>query len=183
MQEQANGATRDTTTTKSTIRTTAALETRLAGKVDSARKHRGTVRFFEKRPGLLRSEKHGTWARAALRRAERRLARVTSSIAGLERTLALREGRRRAKLRPRAAICDVFKRHCLQAVSVAWCESRLRTGARNGQYVGLFQMGSHERRVFGHGPTAHDQSRAAYRYFIRSGRDWSPWSCKPWRWE
>ena len=35
-------------------------------------------------------------------------------------------------------------------------------------------------RLFGHGPTALAQAQAAYRYFVRSGRDWSPWSCKPW---
>ena len=52
--------------------------------------------------------------------------------------------------------------------------------AQNGQYLGLFQMGSDERRLFGHGPNALDQATAAYRYFMQSGSDWSPWSCKPW---
>ena len=51
--------------------------------------------------------------------------------------------------------------------------------AQNGQYLGLFQMGSSERRLFGHGETAHQQALAAHRYFVVSGRDWSPWSCKP----
>jgi hypothetical protein len=41
-------------------------------------------------------------------------------------------------------------------------------------------MGSSERQLFGHGVSALAQARAAYRYFVRSGRDWSPWSCKPW---
>ena len=63
---------------------------------------------------------------------------------------------------------------------VARCESRLTTSAQNGQYLGLFQMGSSERRLFGHGTTAIAQVRAAHRYFVASGRDWSPWSCKPW---
>ena len=57
---------------------------------------------------------------------------------------------------------------------------RLQRDAQNGQYLGLFQMGSSERRLFGHGETALEQAQAAYRYFVRSGRDWSPWSCKPW---
>ena len=61
---------------------------------------------------------------------------------------------------------------------MAWCESRLDTTAQNGQYLGLFQMGSSERRLFGHGDTAHEQAVAAHRYFVRSGRDWSPWSCR-----
>ena len=60
------------------------------------------------------------------------------------------------------------------------CESGYRTTAQNGQYRGLFQMGSSERQLFGHGVSALAQAQAAYRYFVRSGRDWSPWSCKPW---
>lgn len=77
------------------------------------------------------------------------------------------------------AICDVFgERHCAAALEVAWCESRFNTDARNGQYRGIFQMGSWERRTFGHGHTAEAQARAAERYFIRTGRDWSPWSCR-----
>lgn len=78
------------------------------------------------------------------------------------------------------AICDVFgPRHCAAALEVAWCESRFDTHARNGQYLGLFQMGSWERRTFGHGSSPYAQARAAYRYFVRTGRDWSPWECKP----
>lgn len=77
-------------------------------------------------------------------------------------------------------ICDVFgKRHCADALRVSWCESRWTTTARNGQYLGIFQMGSWERRTFGHGSTAEAQARGAYRYFVRTGRTWRPWSCKP----
>lgn len=77
-------------------------------------------------------------------------------------------------------ICDVFgDRHCDDALRVSWCESRWNVNARNGQYRGTFQMGSWERRTFGHGPDAYSQARAAYRYFVRTGRDWSPWECKP----
>ena len=78
------------------------------------------------------------------------------------------------------AICDVFgERHCADALEVSWCESRFDTDARNGQYRGLFQLGSWERRTFGHGSTAYAQARAAKRYFVRTGSDWSPWSCRP----
>ncbi len=66
-----------------------------------------------------------------------------------------------------------------RTVAVAWCESGLTTTAQNGQYLGLFQMGSSERRLFGHGQTARAQAAAAHEYFVHSGRDWSPWSCKP----
>lgn len=75
-------------------------------------------------------------------------------------------------------ISDVFGRYAGQARRVAWCESRWRTTARNGQYRGLFQMGRWERETFGHGPTARAQARAAWRYFVATGRDWSPWSCR-----
>lgn len=78
------------------------------------------------------------------------------------------------------AICKTFGRYCGQALRVSWCESRWYVWAENGQYLGLFQMGSNERRIYGHGPGAWAQARAAYRYFVASGRDWSPWSCKPW---
>lgn len=76
-------------------------------------------------------------------------------------------------------ICDVFGRACADALQVSYCESRWRPWARNGQYRGIWQMGSRERHIYGDGPDALTQTRAAYRYFIASGKDWSPWSCKP----
>jgi hypothetical protein len=78
-----------------------------------------------------------------------------------------------------SVIRQVFGSYGWQAVRVASCESGLSVWARNGQYLGLFQMGSHERAVYGHGWDAWSQSRAAYRYFRDSGYDWSPWACKP----
>lgn len=76
-------------------------------------------------------------------------------------------------------ICRVFgPRYCGEALRVAWCESRWLTWARNGQYQGTFQMGNHERRAYGHGTSARAQAEAARRYFIASGRDWSPWACR-----
>ncbi|MFO7572957.1 MAG: hypothetical protein R6W48_10225 [Gaiellaceae bacterium] len=159
-------------------RTAASLEARLSSARDAARKHRGTLRFFENRRELLRSSKHRDTARAAVRRAERGLARAEREITSVRKALRAREARRLASLPPKAAICKVFARHCTQALDVAWCESRFDTNARNGQYLGLFQMGSSERRLFGHGSTAHEQARAAHRYFVLSGRDWSPWGCR-----
>jgi hypothetical protein len=77
------------------------------------------------------------------------------------------------------AIWKVFgPRYAREAVRVAYCESRLTVSARNGQYKGLFQMGAYERGLFGHGSGAYAQARAAERYFVRSGRDWSPWTCR-----
>jgi hypothetical protein len=80
---------------------------------------------------------------------------------------------------PQQVICRVFRRDCRDALRVAHCESRFRTDATNGQYLGLFQMGSTARSLYGHGATAVVQARAAHRYFVDSGRDWSPWSCRP----
>jgi hypothetical protein len=156
------------------------MEERLAHKLRVARKYRGTVRFFENRRWLLRSSVHGDVARTALQRARRNLTRVTRNIRAIRKVFARREARRLASMTPREVICDVFGSYCQQAIAVAWCESRLTTTAQNGQYLGLFQMGSHERSTFGHGGSARQQAKAAYRYFVLSGRDWSPWSCKPW---
>lgn len=77
-------------------------------------------------------------------------------------------------------ICQVFGPYCSQALRVARCESGLQTWAANGQYLGLFQMGYYARARYGHGSDAYTQARAAYRYFIDSGRNWGPWTCKPW---
>lgn len=142
------------------------------------------VRFFDNHPFLLTDPRFAREARRQLTLHTKRLALVRARIQAARAALrrqALAE--RRAALRrasPRAAICSVFGRYCGEALQVARCESGLTTTARNGQYLGLFQMGSSERRLFGHGATAIAQVRAAHRYFVVSGRDWSPWSCKPW---
>jgi hypothetical protein len=79
-----------------------------------------------------------------------------------------------------SVIRQVFGRYGDQAVNVADCESHLRTWARNGQYLGMFQMGSYARAKYGHHWTSPwHQAKAAYHYFRDSGRDWSPWDCKP----
>ena len=158
----------------------ASLDARLEQKLAAARKHRSVIRFFENHRSLLSSTEHQEAATAALGRAQRRLARVTKTVVALRRAIARREARRLAHAPPKVAICNVFgRRYCGQALSVSWCESRHSTRAQNGQYLGLFQMGSSERRLFGHGETAHKQALAAHKYFVVSGRDWSPWSCKP----
>jgi hypothetical protein len=154
--------------------------TRLARKLTVARKYRSTIRFFTSHRWLLSSAQHEAKAETALRRARTRLRRVTKNITALRRALRKRGARRLASAPPKAAICNVFgRRYCGQALSVAWCESRHSTTAQNGQYLGLFQMGSSERRLFGHGASARKQAAAAHRYFVVSGRDWSPWGCKP----
>lgn len=87
------------------------------------------------------------------------------------------------------AIHDYFPgQYFVPAANVAYCEggeyswliSKRPWDAGNGQYRGFFQMGSSERQRYGHGPGPWHQARAAWRYFDASGRDWSPWECKPW---
>ncbi len=158
------------------------LERRLEQKRAVVRKARGTIRFFATHRSLLSSGDQRAIAREAVANATRRLDRATKEVAYYRRLIQLRdarqEARRLAQAPPRVAIRAVFGRYSEQAIGVAWCESRLTTTAQNGQYRGLFQMGASERKLFGHGDTAHEQALAAHRYFVRSGRDWSPWSCR-----
>lgn len=71
--------------------------------------------------------------------------------------------------------------HGYNAMRVARCEASARywshrpQDASNGQYQGMFQMGSWERRTFGHGPDVWAQAQAAHRYWRLSG--WHPWEC------
>jgi hypothetical protein len=154
------------------------LDERLERKLAALRHYRGTIRFFHTHRSLLSSREQRESASAALVYAQRRARALTKTVAALRRTVAKRDARRHAAMSPRAAICDVFGSYCGEAVAVAWCESHLSTTAQNGEYLGLFQMGSYARRLFGHGASAHEQALAARRYFVRSGRDWSPWSCR-----
>ena len=154
------------------------LDERLERKVAALRKYRGTIRFFENRRSLLSAGDQLPQAKSSLVYARKRVRELTKTVASLRAKVDARTAHRVAKLPPRAAICTVFGPYCEEALAVAWCESRFRTTAQNGQYLGLFQMGSHERQLFGHGRNARDQAVAAHRYFVRSGRDWSPWSCR-----
>jgi hypothetical protein len=92
------------------------------------------------------------------------------------------EAVRRYSRNPVGAIRAVFGQYGDQAVAVARCETggTFSVYARNGQYLGLFQMGDYARSAYGHGWTALEQARAAHRYFVASGSDWSPWQCRPW---
>lgn len=88
------------------------------------------------------------------------------------------------RLPPKLAICAVFGPYCGQALAVSYCETggTYWPGATNGQYVNIFQMGYSERRTYGWhiaGSPPYVAAKAAWRYFVASGRDWSPWSCKP----
>ena len=154
------------------------LDQRLERKLAALKKYRGTVRFFANHRSLLASGAQAPKAQSSLAYARQRVRQLTTTVRALRAEVEVRDTRRLASLPPRKAICNVFGSRCDEAISIAWCESRLSTSAQNGQYLGLFQMGSHERNMFGHGSSAHAQARAAHRYFVLSGRDWSPWSCR-----
>ena len=154
------------------------LDERLERKVAALRRYRGTIRFFENRRSLLVASAQHTQARSSLAYAKKRVSQLTKTVAALRAKVRALTVRKLASLPPRAAICTVFGSFCQEALAIAWCESRLSTRAQNGQYLGLFQMGSYERQLFGHGQSARDQAVAAHRYFVRSGRDWSPWACR-----
>jgi hypothetical protein len=158
------------------------LEARLALKQKALRKYRTTISYFKTHRRLLATGTASAKAYIALQRALRGARQAAREVAYYERLIRVRRAhalaRKLVHAPPRVAICAVFGRYCRQAINVAWCESRLTTTAQNGQYLGLFQMGSSERRLFGHGMTAHRQAIAAHRYFVLSGRDWSPWGCR-----
>jgi hypothetical protein len=139
-------------------------------------KDRQVLAFFATHRWLLTDPRFAAEAKRQVRIHRASLAHAGRKVA------KLRVARRLASVRaatPSSVICKVFGGYCQQALAVARCESGLQTTATNGQYLGLFQMGSSERQLYGHGPTVHAQVTAAHRYFVASGRDWSPWSCKP----
>ena len=157
------------------------LGAQLAQHVSAMRKSTTVIRFFEHHRWLLSDPRFKHEAVLRLGIARRSLAATRARAAKARAALARAKRERLLAARtPEKTICRVFGSYCRQALQVARCESGYRTSAQNGQYLGLFQMGSSERRLFGHGATAYQQAQAAYRYFVRSGRDWSPWSCKPW---
>jgi hypothetical protein len=160
------------------------LEVQLRHHLRTLRHDKQVVRFFDQHKWLLTDPRFQREANRQLTTHRRHLAVAQRTIAVTRAAIAKRKQvRRLAALRaatPQAVICRVFGEHCKDAVAVARCESRLQTWARNGQYLGLFQMGSTARSLFGHGPSAEEQARAAHRYFVASGRTWGPWTCKPW---
>jgi hypothetical protein len=148
------------------------------------KKDQQVLRFLRTHRWLLSDARFKAEAQRQLRIHTASLARMQREAVIAKKAIARRtQARRLASLRvasPKVAICRVFGSYCGQALAVSRCESGLRTTAQNGQYLGLFQMGTSERRIYGHGPTALQQAKAAHAYFVDSGRTWDPWSCKPW---
>lgn len=161
------------------------LGAQLTRHLSTMKKDRQVLRFFEAHGWLLSDPRFAVEAKRQLRLHTLSLTRTQQRAALAKIALTRRvQSRRLAAVEaatPQNVICRLFGGYCQQALAVSRCESGLRTDAQNGQYLGLFQMGTSERRIFGHGPSVAEQVSAAHRYFVASGRDWSPWSCKPWR--
>ncbi len=172
----------------STLREDVARSVTLAGRgAERCPSHRRGVAFYigttnhwlgKRGVRFLAASPSSTSCRYTLWLAHRWKARSWQARQAYERFQERRYDRMRND--PESAIRYVFGSYAGQALAVASCESGWRTWAENGQYLGMFQMGSSERAIYGHGSTPLEQARAAYRYFVASGRDWSPWSCKPW---
>jgi hypothetical protein len=160
------------------------LGAQLTRHLSTLKKDQQVLRFFKAHAWLLSDPRFSVEANRQLRLHRLSFSRAQRKAAAARIALARRAQTRRLaavdQATPRHVICRVFGSYCGEALAVSRCESGLRTDAQNGQYLGLFQMGSTERRLFGHGPTVAAQVVAAHRYFVASGRDWSPWSCKPW---
>ena len=129
-----------------------------------------------------RQAKH---SRATIRKTTRRpAARQRHRVRKARRSSGMRRvrvGYRGSAPSMEAAIRQTWPRHLqTAAMNVAWCESRGRSSARNGQYRGHFQIGRKEWAKFGRGNPFNpiDNSAAAYRYYRAVG-SWSPWECQP----
>jgi hypothetical protein len=161
------------------------LGAQLTRHLSTMKKDRQALRFFQAHGWLLIDPRFAGEAKRQLQLHRLSLRRTAKKAAAARIALKHHSQTRRLAVleaaSPRKAICHVFGSDCHEALAVSRCESHLHTDAQNGQYLGLFQMGSNERHLFGHGPSAVEQAKAAHRYFVASGRDWSPWSCKPWR--
>lgn len=103
-----------------------------------------------------------------------------------ERLRQLKELQRIYALSPVGAIISVFGSHASEAINVAACESgggvpaNIDIHAVNGQYIGMFQMGTNERAHYatiGY-ETPYQQAVAAHNYFV-AAKGWGPWECTP----
>jgi hypothetical protein len=171
-------------TAQSRPQSTAQLSAKLQHHLKTMEKDRQVLRFLDRHRWLLKDPRFESAAKRQLRLHTTSLARTKKLAVVTQLTIERRaKARRIAALHaasPVTAIRTVFGPYWREALAISRCESGLSTSAQNGQYLGLFQMGSSERRLYGHGPTAYEQAQAAHRYFVASGHGWGPWSCKPW---
>jgi hypothetical protein len=150
--------------------TTGTLHKREHRQIATLARDRGTVRFFRRHLRLA----HTPIGRRALRFAKAEIRWTLAELRETRKTLHVRALPQDVS----GVITYVFGPHAAEAKTVALCESGFSTSATNGQYFGVFQMGSHERaRYGGSSLNVWDQVRAAYRYYRAAG--WRPWECRP----
>ena len=87
------------------------------------------------------------------------------------------------------AFCGKHYKPCelgRQAVAVSGCETGYTYSiwSKNGQYLGLFQMGTKERERWGFGNDPWEQALNAFKMFKwtsthEPGDPWHRWSCRP----
>jgi hypothetical protein len=161
----------------------ATLGAQLTRHLATMKKDQQVLTFLKNHKWLLRDPRFQASAMTQLHVHTLSLARVRKQAAAAKVALARSAKERRlaavVAAKPENVICRVFGIYCREALAVSRCESGLSTTAQNGQYLGLFQMSTTARRLFGHGPSALEQATAAHRYFVASGHGWGPWSCKP----
>jgi hypothetical protein len=146
----------------------------------AVRFYRGRYLTHRAKMGAGRPQSHQAQASCSLSRWLVEVWRDRAYIA--RRTLEIKaELRRQLLSNPTEAILHVFGPYGDEALRVASCESGRGVSAQNGQYLGMFQLGSWERSKYATDgyTTPLQQTRAAWRYFVASGKDWSPWECKP----
>lgn len=174
-----------TAQSKSASTSTTQLTVELEHHLSTMKKDRQVLRFLDTHRWLLKDPRFAANAKRQLRVHTASLTRTKKLAAAATVRLERRaKARRLAALHaagPVTAIKKVFGQYWREALAVSRCESGLRTTAQNGQYLGLFQMGSSERSLYGHGSSAYEQAKAAHAYFVDAGHGWGPWSCKPWR--
>ena len=160
-----------------TAQNTFTLDEQLERKLAALRRYRGTIRFYETHRSLLSSSGRRVDVSSALAYAKQRVHQLTKTVEALRAKVHTRDARKLASLTPKAAICAVFGDYCQEAVAVAWCESHLATthGTASTSACSRWARTSGNCSVTA---TRTRQAVAAHRYFVRSGRDWSPWSCR-----
>lgn len=75
------------------------------------------------------------------------------------------------------AVCFYFGPNCGMAMKIVKCETggTYAPWSANGQYRGIFQMGSSERATYGDGNNVWAQAKAAFAYFKAGNYSFDPW--------
>ena len=165
---QQTSARSNTGTSKPAKATSLTLAQKLALKLKAARKHRSAIRFLKTHRSLALSSgkraapSHG---RSTGSQRPRRRSATTGGSSVLAQSYTRLAASRTQPPRSRSARCSGVLRSGTRSRVVRVGSP---TTARNGQYLGLFQMGTYARQVSGHGDSAYEQARAAYRFFVVS---------------